>query len=293
MEGWEAALRMSARGNLTQYLSHVAAAYPVLGSYGALARVAREAVEDAAADGTAFLELRAGPTTHVRDNFPLDSVVAAMCEGMAEGVASTGMPAALVLAMLREFDEDAALALTGTAIRHRVDGVAAVDLAGDEQRFPDLAPFVSAFAKARDAGLGVTAHAAEAGPASAARDAHEMLGVHRIGHGSRVSLDSPILAWAAETGLCFEVCPTSNLLTGAVPALDAHPLRPMLTAGAGVVLGDDDPVTTGSPLSEERRLLVEEMGLSRLDLEAMSETALRVAFCDQAIREVLRRADDT
>ncbi len=289
VQGWESALHMPARGDLTQFLAHVAAAYPVLGSYAALVRVTREAVEDAAADGTAFLELRAGPTTHVRDNFPLDDVVSAMCEGLSDGVTSTGMPAVLVLAMLREFDEDAALQVTEAAVRHRDHGVVAVDLAGDEQRFPDLTPFVRAYGIARDEGLGVTAHAAEAGPASAACDAHDLLGVQRIGHGSRVVLDPDLLSWAAETGLCFEVCPTSNLLTGAVPNLAAHPLHPMLAAGARVVLGDDDPVTTGATLSRERRVLAEEMGVTREQLLAMSDAAVDVAFCDASTRKVMRQ----
>jgi len=292
-EGWEAALRMPEKGDLTQYLAHVAAAYPVLGSYAGLARVTREAVEDAAADGTAFLELRAGPTTHVRDDFPLEAVVAAMCEGLADGVAATGMPAVLVLAMLREFDEGAAMRVAEVAVRFHADGVAAVDLAGDEQRFPDIAPFVRAFATARDAGLGATAHAAEAGPAAAAREAHELLGVDRIGHGSRVVLDPVVLSWAAATNLCFEVCPTSNVLTGAVSDLASHPLKPMLAAGLRVVLGDDDPVTTGAPLSEERRVVEDEMGLTPTELLAMSEAALDVAFCAEATRRTLRSLSTT
>lgn len=287
-EGWEAALRMPERGDLTQYLAHVAAAYPVLGSYAGLARVTREAVEDAAADGTAFLELRAGPTTHVRDDFPLDGVVSALCEGLADGVAITGMPAVLVLAMLREFDEDAAMQVAEVAVRFHSDGVAAVDLAGDEQRFPDIAPFVRPFATALEAGLGATAHAAEAGPASAAREAHELLGVNRIGHGSRVVLDPQELSRAAAANLCFEVCPTSNVLTGAVPDIRSHPLKPMLAGGLRVVLGDDDPVTTGTPLSAERRIVLDEMDLDPAHLMAMSEAALDVAFCSDAIRATLR-----
>ncbi len=292
-EGWEAALRMPEKGDLTQFLSHVAAAYPVLGSYSGLARVTREAVEDACADGTVFLELRAGPTTHVRDNFPLDGVVSAMCEGLADGVASTGMPAVLVLAMLREFDEDAAMQVVEVAVRFRSHGVAAVDLAGDEKRFPDIAPFVRAFATAQEAGLGATAHAAEGGPATAARDAHELLGVNRIGHGSQVALDPDELLWAAEANLCFEVCPTSNVLTGAVPGIRSHPLKPMVAAGLRVVLGDDDPVTTGTPLSEERRVVLDEMDLDPAHLMAMSEAALDVAFCDDGTRQTLRSLSDT
>ncbi len=292
-DGWEAALRMPEKGDLTQYLAHVAAVYPVLGSSAGLARVTREAVEDAASDGTAFLELRAGPTTHVRDAFPLDAVVSAMCQGLADGVATTGMPAVLVLAMLREFDEDAAMQVADVAVRFHGDGVAAVDLAGDEQRYPDIAPFVRAFATARDAGLGATAHAAEAGPAAAAREAHELLGVDRIGHGSRVVLDRDVLSWAAAVNLCFEVCPTSNVLTGAVPDLPSHPLKPMLAAGLRVVLGDDDPVTTGAPLSEERRVIRDEMGLTPADLAAMSDAALDVAFCDEETRRSLRALGTT
>lgn len=290
-QGWEAALRMPAAGSLTDYLAHVAAAYPVLGSPGALARVTREAVEDAAADGTAFLELRAGPTTHVRPGLPLDAVVSAMCTGLAEGVRTTGMPAVLVLAVLREFDEEAALEVVEAAVRHQDAGVVAVDLAGDEARYPDLTPFTKAFARARSAGLGVTAHAAEAADAGAARQAHDLLGVRRIGHGSRVVLDRAELSWAVGQEICFEVCPTSNVLTGAVSGLGAHPLRAMLAAGARVVLGDDDPVTTGAPLSHERRLVTERMGLDRRQLLAMSSAALDVAFCPEDVRRALREAD--
>lgn len=289
--GWERALRMPSAGTLTDYLVHVAAAYPVLGHADALARVTREAVEDAAADGTAFLELRAGPTTHVRPGLPLDAAVSAMCTGMADGVRATGMPAVLVLAVLREFDEAAALEVVESAVRHQDAGVVAVDLAGDEARFPDLRPFVKAFARARSAGLGVTAHAAEAADASAARHAHDLLGVQRIGHGSRVVLDPEELSWAVAHELCFEVCPTSNVLTGAVSALAAHPLRPMLAAGARVVLGDDDPVTTGASLSNERRIVSQEMGLQRQELLAINDAALDVAFCSDEVRQSLREAD--
>jgi adenosine deaminase len=281
---------MPSAGTLTDYLAHVAAAYPVLGHAGALTRVTREAVEDAAADGTAFLELRAGPTTHVRAGLSLDAVVDAMCAGLAEGVLGTGMPAVLVLAVLREFDEEAALEVVESAIRHQDVGVVGVDLAGDEARYPDLRRYAKAFARARSAGLGVTAHAAEAADASAARQAHELLGVHRIGHGSRVVLDPEELSWAVDNGLCFEVCPTSNVLTGAVGTLAEHPLAPMLAAGARVVLGDDDPVTTGAPLSHERRLVTEGMGLDRGRLQAMSDAALDVAFCSDAVRRSLREA---
>ena len=83
--GWDAALRMKEPADLTVFLAHVAAAYPVLGARGAMRRVAREAVEDAAADGCDFLEMRFGPATHARPGFSIAQVIAAACEGLDEG----------------------------------------------------------------------------------------------------------------------------------------------------------------------------------------------------------------
>ncbi len=279
---------MSAPADLSVFLRHVAFAYPILGTAQALSRVTREAVEDAASDGSRFLELRAGPSTHVRPDLPLEAVVEALCAGLQEGVATTGMPAALVLAMLREFDEDASVCVSEVAVRYRDMGVAAVDLAGDELRFPDLSRYAGAFRVAEEGGLGATAHAGEAGPAAAIGEAHRLLGVNRIGHGTRVGGDPEMLAWAADTGLCFEVCPTSNVLTGSAESLEAHPLKRMLQAGCRVVLGDDDPVVTGSPLSREQEIVTHCMGLSPTEVQSMSSTAVEVAFCDEVTRATLR-----
>ncbi len=94
--GWDRALRMERPADLTVYLAHVAAAYPVLGSPEGLRRVARESVEDAAADGCDYLEMRFGPSTHRRAGFDLAAVIAAACGGLAGGSAATGLPSGLV-----------------------------------------------------------------------------------------------------------------------------------------------------------------------------------------------------
>ena len=89
--GWEEALVMRVPSDLTVFLAHVAAAYPLLGSHDALARVAREAIVDAAASGCRFCELRVGPLTHVRSGFDLDAVIGAVCEGVRNGAEQTGI----------------------------------------------------------------------------------------------------------------------------------------------------------------------------------------------------------
>lgn len=287
-DGWAQAMRVSVPGDLTAYLERVAVAYPLLRTAPALERVTAEAVEDAAADGCRFLELRVGPVTHASDALPLEGVMEALCRGLQRGIDETGMAAGLVPAILRHHEPAANERLAELAVQHRDDGVAGFDIAGDELAFPDLRPHVRAFEVARTGGLGITAHAAEAGPASAAREAHDLLGATRIGHGTRLAQDDDLLAWAADTGICIEVCPTSNYLTGALRAGDPHPVRKFLAAGCEVVLGDDNPSQTWSPLSAEAEGLVTLQGLMPEELDAMSTAAIAHAFCDDDTRARLR-----
>lgn len=287
--GWDAALRMREPADLTVFLAHVAAAYPVFADPDAVARLAREAVEDAAADGVAFVELRLGPGTHARPGFPVAAVLAAACAGAAEGARATGTEVGVVPALLRHQDDDTADAVTAAACALAGEGVTGLDLAGDELRLPSLARYPPWFARARAAGLGVTAHAAEAAPAPAAREAAELLGVRRIGHGSRAADDEAVLAWAAGEGVVFEVCPTSNVFTGAAPSVAAHPLARFLAAGCRVVLGDDDPTTTGVRLAAEVETLRAQGLLDRPRLDRIAADSVDVALCDEPARARLRR----
>jgi adenosine deaminase len=286
--GWDRALRMEAPADLTVYLAHVAAAYPVLGSAEGLRRVAREAVEDAAADGCDYLEMRFGPSTHRRPGFDLAAVIAAASEGLAEGSRASGLPSGLVVCLLRHDDDETNMAVARAAAAAAGAGVVGLDIAGDELVFPSIAPYRAPFAVAAAAGLGLTAHAAEAAPAESVIEAVEGLGVRRIGHGSRAADDPTIMAWSVEHGVTFEVCPTSNVLTGAARSVREHPLHTFLAAGCQVVLGDDDPVTTGSTLADEERLLVADGGLSAEQVRAMQRTACEVAFVDETTRGRLR-----
>jgi adenosine deaminase len=285
---WAEAMRVSVPGDLSAYLERVAVAYPLLRSAAALERVTSEAVEDAAVDGCRFLELRVGPVTHASDALPLEGVMEALCRGLQRGIEATGIAAGLVPAVLRHHEPSANERLAELAVRHRGDGVVGFDIAGDELVFPDLDPHIRAFEIARAGGLGITAHAAEAGPASAAKEAYDLLGATRIGHGTRLAQDVDLLAWAADTGICIEVCPTSNYLTGALGPGDTHPARSFLGAGCEVVLGDDNPSQTGSPLSAEAEGLVTRQGLTPEELDAMSAAAMAHAFCDSDTRERLR-----
>jgi adenosine deaminase len=286
--GWEAALRMSTPADLTIFLAHVAAAYPVLCAPDAMRRVARESVEDAAADGCDFLEIRFGPSTHARPGFPISAVIAAACEGLEEGHQATGMPVGLVVCLLRHLDAETNLEIAKAATRAAGRGVVGLDVAGDELLYPSLEPYRAAYEMAAAAGLGLTAHAAEAAPAGAAVEAVSLLGVTRIGHGSHIADDPATLAWAAREGVAIEVCPTSNVLTGAARSIAGHPVHAFLAAGCRVVLGDDNPINIGARISEEEARLVAEGGLTAAQVRAIHRTASDVVFTDESTRALLR-----
>ncbi len=285
--GWEAALRMREAGTLTTFLEHVAAAYPLFATPDAVARIVAEAVEDAAADGVAYLELRFGPATHA-STMSIGEVIGAAAAGVREGTRRSGLPAGLVVCALRHHDGDTNEEVARAAAGHAGQGVVGFDVAGDELRFPSVEPMVRPFGIAAAAGLGLTAHAAEAGTAQHARDAVERLGVRRIGHGIRAIDDREILRWAADAGICFEQCPTSNVLTGAVASYAEHPIRAFLEAGCEVVIGDDDPTTTGAPLSAEIAHLTTDVGLGPDEIRRIHTASVERVFCDDSTRAALR-----
>jgi adenosine deaminase len=282
--GWEQALQLEGPANLTHYLSKVAATYPFFRSPAHISRIACEAIEDAAAHGTDYLELRFGPATHFHMGFELNSVIAAACDGIAEGERRIGIHAGLVIAALRHHDEDTNVAVARSAAHFAGKGVAGFDLGGDESIFNDLARYEKPFAIARTAGLGLTCHAAEAAPRSAAREAVKRFGVTRIGHGTHLADDLDSLHWVSDHGVVVECCPTSNWYTGAIARRSDHPARFFREQNLKIVLGDDNPMQTMSLLANERRVLIDELSFNRQDLDALDRTSIDAAFLEDAIR---------
>jgi adenosine deaminase len=285
--GWQRALELPGPSDLTVYLEKVASTYQLFAHPEALARIAREAVQDAAADDEAYLELRFGPATHVRDGFGLDAVIEAVCEGVAQGVRDTGTAAGVVVAALRHHDAATNNEVARAAGRYAGRGVVGFDLAGDELRYPDLEAYAEAFAIARAAGLGLTCHAAEAAPAAAALEAVTRFGVSRIGHGAHIVDDPEVLRRIADAGVAVEICPSSNFYTGAIAAISDHPAPLFRGAGVPVVLGDDNPRQTGSLLSAEERVLRDQLGFDTQALAALARHSVEFGFMADSVRRDL------
>jgi len=240
-------------------------------------RAAREAVEDAARDGVAYLELRFNPVAwSVNSGLSLGEAADRVIEGVEEGAAATGLLTRLIVSVNR-VELDTGAQLLDLAAERRDRGVAGLDLTGDEAHGP-AEPFEKLFERARDRELGITVHAGEwAGPENV-RFALEKLGARRIGHGIRVMDDPEALKLAREHDASFEVCISSNVQTGAVAGLEEHPLGRMMEAGLNVTLNTDDPEVSGITLSGEWALAEARFGLGLEDFRRLTLRAAGRAF---------------
>jgi adenosine deaminase len=239
---------------LVDYLDKIAVNYPILKNGEALRRTAFEAAEDAHRDGVIYFELRAGPALHTAAGMPVSGCIESMLTGLHEAEARYGIVAGLIVAGLRNHDPKINIELAEAACRYMHQGVVGFDLAGDEAGYPaDL--HREAFEAVQNAGLPFTVHAGEASGAENVRYAVEKLGAGRIGHGVR-SIESPaVMELLRERQVLLEICPTSNVHTGTVPSIEAHPLKALYEFGIPISINDDDPITSRTRVSNELTLL--------------------------------------
>jgi adenosine deaminase len=255
-------------------------------------RVTREAVEDAALDQVRYMELRFTPVALSRQRgFALRDVMEWVCSSVEQASRDFHLPVRLLVSMNRHEPLELAEQVIGLAVEFRHRGVVGIDLAGNEAEF-NAAPFLRLFREARQHGLALTVHAGEWGSAENVRQAIEEFAAERIGHGVRVIEDEGITRLAAERGTPFEVCVTSNVQSGAVASLQQHPLLRMMEAGLNVTINSDDPGISNIRLSDEYRLTVEELGLTRRQLQervlAAANAALLPPHEKQALSQRLK-----
>ncbi len=264
-----AAVFAGGRGtSLSEYLEAFAVTVSLLKTEAAIRRVAREVVEDAAAEGVLLLELRFCPLIHagVAPEAARDAALA----GLEEGSAATGIAAGLILCAMRDRDPRCTERVVDLAVSRRGEGVLAVDLAGPEAGF-SAQPHGRALRRAAEAGLGVTVHAGEAdGPASV-WSALDDCGARRIGHACRAVEDPSLLEALAQRGVTVEACPRSNVQTGAVAHLGVHPLLELRAARVAVAVATDNRLVTETSVTEELCSLAEAQSLGR---EALVEIVL-------------------
>jgi len=247
-------------------------------------RVAFEAAEDARADGCVLAEFRIAPTLFEPHGIRAEAAI----EALLTGLRRSALPSGLILCAMRERSAEEAARAVRLAQRYLGQGVVAFDLAGAELGHPP-AEHASALQIARDAGVPLTIHAGEADEASRVIEAAR-LGARRIGHGVRLAdaLGRPdgarLIDEARERDLHLELCPSSNVHTGAAASIATHPITALHRAGLSVSFHTDNQLMSRTTPAREAAALLRETPLTVTDLAAMALQAARHSFLDDAAR---------
>jgi adenosine deaminase len=253
------------------------------------ALVARDYAVDAAAQGVLYAELFVSPSvwTYFHPELDVRAVVEAIRGALDETGRPLGLEVALIADLTRNFGAERAETVARTAVALRPYGVIGVGLGGDEARFPP-GLYERAFAIARHGGLHGVAHAGEAAGPQSVRDAVEILGAERIGHGVRAIEDPAVVALLAERRIPLEICPTSNRLTGAAPAGAPHPLGALDAAGCLITIDADDPALFGTTLLDEYREVAATFGDDAI--VRFARNAVEASFAAPELKARLRAA---
>jgi len=265
-------------GTLERYLKGFAITIAAMATEAACERVAFEAAEDAAADGCVLAEFRLAPLLWEPHGLSGEAVMEAILAGLTRSDLRCG----LIVCGMRTDNSADTIRSAHLAVRYRDQGVVGFDLAGAERYYPP-SDHAESMEIARDGGLGLTCHAGESDGGERVLEAAG-LGASRIGHGINIARgDTPQetrerVAVARGMGLHFEVCPSSNVHTGAVASLEVHPIRDMLAAGLSVSCSTDNRLMSGVTLTNELESLRSLRGFTNAELARLMRAAVAASF---------------
>ena len=282
------------RGHLEIYLDAFRHTVGVMQTPEALRRVAAECAEDLAADGVAYAEVRFAPELHTERGLNLDQVVQAVLEGFKQGSEGRGITVYALLTAMRTAARS--LEIAELAVRYRDQGVVGFDIAGAEAGWPP-SRHLDAFQYLKRENFHITIHAGEAFGLPSIWEAVQWCGTERLGHGVRIADDiqiSPegtvhlgrLATYIRDRRIPLEMCPTSNVQTGAAPSIALHPLRVLRQLSFRVTVNTDNRLMSQVTLSSEFYRLVGEFGYGWSDIEWLTINAMKSAFAgfDERLR---------
>ncbi len=247
--------------------------------------------EMAAEQQVRYAELTCTPYTSVLRGIPIEGYTEALEDARRAAEADFGIVLRWIYDIPGESGIPAADATLSYALDHAPDALVGFGLGGPEIGVP-RPQFARHFDAARAAGLRSVPHAGESTGPQTVRDAVELLGAERIGHGCSAAQDPALLALLAERGIALEVCPSSNLATKVVPDLSAHPLPVFAAAGVPVTINSDDPPMFGTTLNTEYGIAADLLDLDAAGVAELARTAVRHSFApDDVAARVLAEID--
>ncbi|MGW4368774.1 adenosine deaminase [Nocardia takedensis] len=291
-------------GSLERYLETFAHTVAVMQTPAGLRRVASECAQDLAADGVVYAEVRFAPEQHLEAGLSLDEVVEHTLAGFREGeaiAAAEGRPIVVTCLLTAMRHAARSREIAELTVRWRDRGVGGFDIAGAEAGYPP-SRHLDAFEYMRANSAHFTIHAGEAFGLPSIHEALAFCGCDRLGHGVRITDDidvpgaiedarlGPVANYVRDMRIPLELCPSSNVQTGAVPSLDKHPFDLLARLRFRVTVNTDNRLMSDTTMSREMHKLVETFGYGWSDLERFTINAMKSAFIP--FPERLRIIDD-
>src|SRR6478752_3855680 len=290
-------------GSLVRYLEPFAHTVGVMQTPEALHRVAYECVEDLAADNVVYAEIRFAPELHIDRDLSLDAVVDAVLAGFADGekaASSEGRTTTVRCLVTAMRHQARSLEIAELAIRFRDKGVVGFDIAGAEAGYPP-SRHLDAFEYMRNHNGRFTIHAGEAFGLPSIHEAIAFCGADRLGHGVRIVDDieagpdgafrlGRVANIVRDKRIPLEMCPSSNVQTGAAASIAEHPFDRLARLRFRVTVNTDNRLMSDTTMSQEMARLVEAFGYGWSDLERFTINAMKSAFI--AFDERLALIDD-
>ncbi|MEI6363842.1 MAG: adenosine deaminase [Actinomycetes bacterium] len=280
-------------GSLERYLETFAHTVGVTQTTAALSRVAREAAEDLAADGVVYAEVRFAPELHVEKGLNENEILEAVLAGFADGqrnAKAAGKPIRIgvLLTAIRTASHSRRIAELAVAEQYRDRGVVGFDIAGAEAGFPPTR-HLDAFEFLRRENAHFTIHAGEAFGLPSIWEAIQWCGAERLGHGVRIIDDIEIgpdgephlgrlAAFVRDRRIPLEMCPSSNVQTGAADSIEHHPIGLLRRLGFRVTVNTDNRLMSGTSMSHEMELLSKAFDYGLNDLQWFTINAMKSAF---------------
>ena len=230
-----------------------------------------------------YAELTCTPFTSVAAGVPIEAYTEAIEDARVAAERDFGLVLRWIYDIPGESGLPAADATLDYALNHRVDALIGFGLGGPEVGVP-RPQFQPHFDAARAAGLRSVPHAGETTGPETVWHALQLLGAERIGHGTTAVEDPALLAHLAETGIPLEVCPSSNIATRAVAAIEDHPIVAFRDAGVIVTVNSDDPPMFGTSLNREYEIAADLLDLDEAGVAELARTAVRASFADESVK---------
>ena len=274
------------RNDLVLYLETFAHTGGVMQHRDAIERVAYECAQDLAADGVVYAEVRFAPELHLEQGLTLNEVVEAVLAGFRRGSNGTDLTIYALLDAMRQAARSVEIA--ELAVKYRDAGVVGFDIAGPEAGFPPTR-HLDAFQLINRENFHSTIHAGEAFGLPSIWEAVQFCGAERLGHGVRLIDDITVdqkgdvklgrlSSFIRDRRICLEICPTSNVNTGACASIADHPIRLLRRLQFRITINTDNRLMSDTTMSKEMAAVCEAFDWGLDDLQWLTVNAMKSAF---------------